>query len=212
MKTRNLLGIAVLSALSIAPAYAEDDPGFFFGVGGGQGRLSADDLPAELTSTGWKAFGGYQLNENLSVEVAYIDGGEIALSDGTVVLGLKTQMLQFSAVGTYWVADNVGLYARAGANNWDATATASAFGQTIGGSESGTDFGWGVGLGTTWDNIALRLEYESVPIEQIDAAFLSLSLAWNFGGQDRDDKYADRPVPTQANAPQPDKNGVRIYE
>jgi opacity protein-like surface antigen len=87
----------------------------------------------------------------------------------------------------------------------------AGFGQSLSSSESGTDFGWGVGLGTTWDNIALRLEYESVPIEQIDAAFLSLSLAWNFGGRDRHDRYSDRPVASQATQ-QPVKDGVRVYE
>jgi hypothetical protein len=50
-----------------------------------------------------------------------------------------------------------------------------------------------------------------VPIEQIDAAFLSLSLAWNFGGRDRHDRYSDRPVASQATQ-QPMKGGVRVYE
>jgi len=204
----------LITALLLAgapSAMADEDTGFYFGAGAGQGRLSADDLPAELTSTGWKAFGGYRLDDNFSLEAAYIDGGEISVSDGTVTASIETTMLQLSAVGTYWVADNIGLYARVGANNWDATATLSAFGESLGGSESGTDFGWGVGLGTTWDNIAMRVEYESVAIEEIDAAFLSVSFAWNFGGRDRDDKYSDRPVASQATQ-QPAKDGVRVYE
>jgi len=176
------LAALVLASSSIAATAA--DSGWYAGVSLGQSKVDADagQLKSELealgatsvaasvnnTDTGWKLFGGYQLNKNLGFEAAYVDLGSFNSNATYATLAgspyqSKTDGKGFllSVVGTLPVSDTVAIFGKIGAFSWDLDATASTSLASTSLSASGTDLAYG--LGANWQinkTIGLRAEWE----------------------------------------------------
>src|ERR1043165_5829133 len=69
------LGFAVLGSLAASAANAAPDRGFYVGAGVGVVNVEDDFTGVDDGDTGFKVFGGYVLNEIVSLEISYIDGG-----------------------------------------------------------------------------------------------------------------------------------------
>jgi OOP family OmpA-OmpF porin len=144
-------------------------------AGAGFGQASVDLGPCDLditcedddTDTAFKIFGGYQVNPNLAIEVAYLDLGEAKANGTDTVLGDTTLTIAISgfnlaAVGSIPVAERFELLGKAGFFIWDLDARVTS--STLGSgslSESGTAFMFGLGgLVKANDRVGVRLEWE----------------------------------------------------
>lgn len=173
---RLILAVCVASGT----AYGDDiDRGWHIGIGAGRSSFEISELDVDEDATAWKAFAGYRLNQSLAVELAYIDGGTAEKDfGGGIKAEISGDIVQASLLGSYWFTDTASVFARLGANYYDAEAKASGPGGSIRLEDDGTEFGWGAGVQALLAGALWRLEYEAIEFEQVDSSLISLSIAW----------------------------------
>jgi len=183
-----LLAPMVLVALAgnATGLYAQDQ-GWYIGGGVGQSTASnaggCSDLSglfdpgfscsSNNTSTGWKLFGGYQVNKYLAAEASYVNlgdfkisaSGRIAAIQATATGSNKASGFSLDAVGTWPISEQFGLIGRIGLFAWtlDSSATASSGGVTATASDKPTGTGLDFGVGAKYDfarNLGVRAEYQ----------------------------------------------------
>lgn len=182
-----LAGLAGLASLVTVPAFAESDPGYFYGGASiGQSRAKIDDarITAGLLSQGlvtsamsddeqalaWKAFGGYQLNRYVGVEAGYFSLGHFGFTSTTVPAGtvdgrIKLHGINLDLVGTLPITERFSVLARVGAQHASARdsfhGSGSAVVLTPTASKSETNLKFGAGLQYAFTpNLMLRGEAE----------------------------------------------------
>lgn len=202
------LATLVLASSSIAAMAA--DTGWYVGASLGQSKVdvSAGELKSELeaagvtgviasvdnTDTGWKLFGGYQLNKNIGFEAAYVNLGSLTANatystpaGSPVRSSADADGFLLSVVGTLPVSDTVAIFGKVGAFVWNVDATASTTLATVSASGDGTDLGYG--LGAKWQinkSIGLRAEWERFQNLSVDGGperdvdLLSLGATFHF--------------------------------
>lgn len=178
--------LLVLLGLSSAPAAAQST-GFY--IGGGAGVSSVDvcgDLNALGASscddrdTGFKIFGGYGINQNLAVEIGYIDLGEIEASGGGATIKAETDGVEAAAVGILPINRQFSVFGKLGLFMWDVSVSGSGPGGSASISDDGTDLMFG--LGGSWNltpQLSLRAEWERFDVDE-DADFFSASVVYRF--------------------------------
>jgi len=147
---------------------------------------------SEDQASGFKLFGGYAFNENIAVEISYIDMGEIDANsrssgtffdsagipvDGDLFASAKTSVDAFTldASLSYPVASFAALFVKAGVYAADAELELSAGGSASAGSvndsstksSTGLHFGIGANFWVT-DAIGLRAEWERLDNVEVD--------------------------------------------
>lgn len=176
--------LATLILVSSSVAAMATDSGWYVGASLGQSNadINAGDIKSLLegagytgvvasvdnTDTGWKLFGGYQLNKNIGFEAAYVNLGSWTTSATyTTPAGsprsstTEVDGFQLSAVGTLPLNDAFSVFGKVGAfiSSTDGTvATSLGSGSASG---DGTDLIYG--LGANWKinpSIGLRAEWE----------------------------------------------------
>ena len=204
-----LVAFAVLSTVASSWVIAQDSTtGPYIGTSLGTTRaqfnndsiqgFSVTTRTQDNSSTGYKLFGGYQLNRNFSVEGGYFDLGRFNYSANTIPLGTFTsdtrvRGLNLDLVGILPFNDNFSVFGRIGAAyaqnraNFARTGAASL----INSSTSRNDTNLKVGLGMQYaitEALAVRAELEryriSDPVRHrgnIDMA--SVGLVYRFGGR-----------------------------
>ena len=182
-----LAGLAGLASLATAPAFAESDPGYFYGGASiGQSRSRIDDarITAGLLSQGlvtsamsddekalaWKAFGGYQLNRYVGIEAGYFSLGRFGFTSTTVPAGtldgrIRLHGLNLDLVGTLPITERFSLLARVGAQHASARDSFHGSGGVVvltpDPSKSETNVKFGAGLQYAFTpNLMLRGEAE----------------------------------------------------
>ena len=182
-----LAGLAGLASLLAVPAFAESDPGYFYGGASiGQSRSKIDDarITAGLLSQGlvtsamsndeqalaWKAFGGYQLNRYVGVEAGYFSLGHFGFTSTTVPAGtldgrIKLHGINLDLVGTLPITERFSAIARVGAQHASARDSFHGSGGAVvltpSPSKSETNVKFGAGLQYAFTpNLMLRGEAE----------------------------------------------------
>jgi OmpA-OmpF porin, OOP family len=158
--------IGMIAALLVAvPATAQNLGGFY--IGGGLGQSDAKDacdgisgpgVSCDGEDTAWRLFGGYQLNTNLALELAYTDLGEASATVPGGSASAEATALELSALGMLPLAERFSLYGKAGIYRGEIDASSS-----IGGSASEDNTDLTLGAGVQFDmtrNIALRGEWQ----------------------------------------------------
>ncbi|MCA1979136.1 MAG: outer membrane beta-barrel protein [Thiobacillus sp.] len=162
------LGFATALALALStPASA----GFFDFtlapyVGASAGRSTSDiSCPAgtscDDSDTAWKIFGGLEVNEFISMEVGYLDLGEVGYS-GAKTGSRETHGVTLQVVGTYTPTPSFTLLARGGMNFLKTDVNGTIAG-TPNNNASDTDVVWSAGLGAQYNinkSLGLRVEWE----------------------------------------------------
>jgi hypothetical protein len=173
------VALFAFSGLFAAPQVSAQGP---FYAGGSVGQSDMDDnnaIPALITS------GGYQLNPNFGLELAYVDLGKASYSGtffGATVTGgsLKVTGLNFSAVGTFPVNPSFALFGKLGMFVSESKASDVTGGVPFSGTEDNTDVSFG--LGVSYDitrNVSARAEWERFKaVGDID--LLSIGIAVKF--------------------------------
>lgn len=154
--------LGFLAALVAGPAIAQDR-GFYLGGTGGLSMFNEicgrTTVPCDDEDAGWRAFGGFQFNRNVSVEVGYAGFGEASGSGTAGSFTLEAGGMDLSAVFSFQVAGNLSAFGRVGAYRVKTILKQQGpFGSL---SDSATNSGWvyGAGLGYTLWKLGLRAEY-----------------------------------------------------
>jgi OOP family OmpA-OmpF porin len=132
-----------------------------------------------------KFFGGYQFNQNLAVELAYVDLGKAKYSGtfgGLLVTGgsVKTSGFNASVVGVLPLNPSFSLFAKAGLFAWEAKARDVTGGAPFSGKDDGADLSLGFGGAYNLTrNFSLRAEWEQ--FEAVDnISLLSVGVVYKF--------------------------------
>lgn len=185
MKTFFLALFVLFSTSALAN---NNDSGFY--VGAGLGQAEVDDAGeyglTDDSDTAYRAYGGYDFNSWLALEVGYMDFGsyhgsapsiegpiEAKVSLDGWTAGLRPQIM----LGSDWF-----IQAQLGYLFWDADARISGGSISAEFSEDGEDPYYGIGfgrnLGKAWRLSAEWTRYES---DDADIDFLNLALNYRFG-------------------------------
>ena len=174
--------------------------------GGSYGQTTADGLTVDDIDDGsvltnvhiddsdsaWKLFAGYRFLKFVAIEAAATDWGEFSLSadsDGSgadyaagpvdVLAGLDGYTI--SGLGILPLGRKFDVWVRAGYYIWDLDVSIanSAFG-TISDPDDGQDLLLGAGFAWKWGFGGLRLEYETVDIDDESVDMVSAGLHFRF--------------------------------
>ena len=159
--------LIVLVSISTIPA-ASAQPGWYFGAGTGETEgidLSLSDLDdgsfisgsVDDSDTGTKFFAGFRFKENVAVEGAFVDLGEVSIdatsngsgflfAPGPVSFEADIDGINIALVGIWPVGDKVDVIGKLGFFMWDVESSLSnsAFG-SVSADDDGTDTMFGVG-------------------------------------------------------------------
>lgn len=212
-KASGTLGLVALAALASPLAMAQDT-GWYGGASVGQSRATIDDaritrglqsggftsstIADDDRSTGYKIFGGYQLNKNFAVEGGYFDLGKFGYRATTVPTGtlngsMKVRGLNLDLVGTLPVTEKFSVFGRVGVNYAQTRDSFSGTGavNVTNPNPRKNDTNYKAGLGLQYaftDSLAMRLEAERYRINDAvgnkgDVDLYSVGLVYRFGGK-----------------------------
>lgn len=181
MKKQMFVAVTVLAAACASlPAFAEEKSGWYLGAGAGQVTAEEPDFGLKGTDTAFKVFGGYQVNNYVGFELAYIDGGTPNDAIGVLYAEADIQAVQASILPSVPLSENFSLYGRLGLLKWDADVYLQA-GNSFGGySNDGNDFSWGAGMKLAAGRFVIRAEYEQSDIDTFDYQLISGSISFLF--------------------------------
>lgn len=206
--TLSLLGCAMLNG-SLAVA---EDSGWYGGANLGQSRANIDNarIAAQLRGvgltstsiidnnrdTGFKLYGGYQVNRNFAFEGGYFDLGQFGFTSTTLPLGtlagnIKLKGLNLDALGILPITDRFSAFGRVGMNYAEARDTFRGTGAVIvlnpTPSKRELNYKFGVGLQYALSPaVGVRAEAERYRINDAvgnrgDIDLISLGLVYRFG-------------------------------
>lgn len=131
-------------------------------VGASVGQSNTDSCitgTCDDTDTAWKAYGGLEMNEYISVEVGYADLGTVDYSAPT---GTRdTQGVTMQLLGTYALNPSFTLLARGGMNFLKTDVKGAVAGAS--GRAEDTDIVWSAGVGAQYNftkAVGFRVEWE----------------------------------------------------
>jgi len=185
-KFKRLLALCSVGATLVAASLPASAQGSGFYVGAGAG-LTTVDLCGDLIAlgatscddedTGFKIFGGKRINQNLAVELGWVDLGEITATGPGGTARAEVDGIQVAAVGMLPVNPRFHVFGKVGLYLWDAKI--SGPGGSL--SDDGTDLMFG--FGASWnlaERLDLRGEWERFDVDGDDIDMLSVGLLYRF--------------------------------
>ena len=162
-----LLGVGstfIVPAALAAPATAES--AFYVGGSVGQTKYKSPPSGGDITyfdtkDTGYKAYGGYQINQNWGVEATYFDLGKFNF-DGVGFNGsIKASAYGLAGVYTAPISNGFSVFGKLGLvrNELKLSASDIVGNHDSKGSKTGANFGFGAKYDFT-PNLAVRAEWE----------------------------------------------------
>lgn len=207
------LSLVALAVIASPIAMADFDDGWYVGANVGQSRAKIDDakinsslLGGGFTSTtisddkhgtGYKVFGGYQINKNFAVEGGYFDLGEFGFNATTVPAGtlsgkIKIKGLNLDLVGILPITEKFSAFGRVGATYAESkdrfTGTGLVTVNNPSPSKREADYKYGLGVQYDFtDALGMRAEAERYRINDAvgnkgDVDLFSVGLVYRFGG------------------------------
>lgn len=208
------LAFAALVACAGSTASAQDVLGWYGGANIGRTYVTIDDaritsglaaagfttnsISDRDTNTGYKVFGGYQINQNFAVEGGYFDLGKFGYTASTTPAGtlsgnMRVTGLNLDLVGTLPLSERFSAFGRVGVNyartrdNFSSTGAVGVINANP--SANGTNYKLGVGLQYALsDAWSVRGELERYRVKDgignrghVDMA--SVGLVYRFGGK-----------------------------
>jgi OOP family OmpA-OmpF porin len=196
---RTMTAGALLALAVTAAGAADNSSGFYIGAGVGNSRaqdwcgpyIDTIVVSCDNNRIGYKLFGGYQLNDFLGLEAAYVDFGkfssQLVISGIPVSDAIRVRGGTLQAVLSLPIVQGFTLFAKGGGIYWDVKSDT-----TIGGvpaNRSGTGFDAALGAGAQYfltRDFAVRAEWEYYPnlgnqdIGDNDYNLLSIAALWKF--------------------------------
>ena len=207
------LSLLALALLACQVALAQDT-GWYAGtnVGRSQAKIDATRITSGLLgsgassatlteddrSSGYKLFGGYQLNRNFGLEAGYFDLGRFGYTAITIPAGslngkIKLRGLNLDLVGTMPVTERLSVFGRIGANYAQAKDQFTGSGAVVVRNPNPTERATNpkIGMGLQYalsDSWAMRAEVERYRVNDAvgnkgDIDLASVGLVYRFGGK-----------------------------
>lgn len=231
-RTSIALAIGALAALAPPLADAQDASGWYAGASVGRSAATIDD--ARITSglaaqglggiavsnddrsTGYKVFGGYQVNPYLGIEAGFVDLGHFGYHASTVPAGtlagdMRVKGMDLDLVGTWPLTGRLSALGRVGATSMRASDSFANTGAVTlpyaGTNPNRRTGGLKAGIGLSYaltPALAVRLEAERYRLKDAvgnrgDVDLFSLGLVYRFGAS-----AAPRPQAIAAALPAPE--------
>lgn len=177
-----LNGLVLFGMLASAGALADVQPGFYAGVGAGKASIEIDDAGFDADDTAFKVFGGYNVNPNFAVELAFIDGGAPDERFGPGSVEVAVDGLNLSALGRLPVNEVFSVFGKVGFASYDVEVK-GRIGNNVVASDSGSDEDLSYGLGAAFafgTSVELRGEYEAIDVSDGSFNLLSVSGVYKF--------------------------------
>nr|WP_320136265.1 outer membrane beta-barrel protein [uncultured Amphritea sp.] len=183
-----LLAASVAAAVSLTSinAYSADASGGYVGVSLGHSTSDALDelddvsgVSVDDSDTGYKVFGGYNINANFAVEGFYADLGELSATDGVNKAKVESDTFGAALLAKLPVGEKAEVFAKLGYQFWDADASVNGDDIDLG-DDDGSDAVYGVGAAYKFNNVSIRVEYERFELDSEDVDLLSAGFAYNF--------------------------------
>ncbi|SFV89081.1 hypothetical protein MNB_SUP05-SYMBIONT-5-1429 [hydrothermal vent metagenome] len=189
--------IALTVGLLTSSAYADSNTkGMYFGIGAVQSSSTSKGTFTEVSGTvtsytakykktNYKALIGKRLNDNISVELQYVDFAKDDLTDDLAAKGIATESISMTGesigvVGLYHFNPQADYspFVKLGMHSWDFEFKTSVGESTKG---DGTDVLYGVGLdGKINDSMRYRLEFERMDLNGSDMDNIGVGLLVSF--------------------------------
>ncbi len=230
-------GIGVLGLVA-APQVMADQQGWYGGVSIGQSRAKIDDaqIARDLlgpnstlgaadhqdNDTGYKVFGGYQLNPYFGVEAGYADGGKSRFTEtnvtppGTLTGNIQPDGFNLGVLGIIPFTDRFSAFGRVGALDGRTRTTLQGTGAFVIPNNSRTSHytTWKYGLGLQYElseHFAVRTEAERYRMDDAyghnnNVDLISVGLVYRFGShQETAPQQVSQaaPMPAEAAPPPP---------
>ncbi len=144
-------------------------------------KVDADEVLGNVTeisenSTGWKIFGGFKGQGIFAIEGGYRDLGKIETEPNNIKFTTNSKGWDVEAMAHLEVSI-LDLFAKAGAFFWKSDSLLG----TMAEDKTGTSFIWGLGAGVSLGSVGIRLEWESMEVEQLDnLSMLRLGVSLGF--------------------------------
>lgn len=159
----------LVAAFISTPALSQQMPESAWYVGGSIGESEIDGacdgtsalgISCDDADTAWKAFAGYQVNQNFALELGYTNLGEVSGSAGGFNVDIESTAWEFVGLGILPLGNNFSFYGKAGLFRSETDLTTNIPGVSEE-SESNTGLTFGVGamLNVT-RNVAVRAEWQ----------------------------------------------------
>ncbi len=112
-----LAGVVAMLLGGMSAAWAGEKDSY---IGFGLGVFSPGDAAYD-SAMGWKVIGGSVINRHLSLQLGYVDFGEMngPLNDVGKTMTISTTGFEFSAMGHYPFADRYSVFAKLGFLVWN---------------------------------------------------------------------------------------------
>ena len=185
IKTKKIIAgaTALLLAYGAHAVQADDDTGFYAGIGAS--RLDAnfqdvDDLDFDDSDTAVQLKAGYMFNDILGVEGGWLDLGDYEGGSGIKV---DADAFWLAALANWSVSDRWDLYAKLGAFFIDAKSDQVIPGRgAFNKNETETELGGGVGVEVDFGNWNLFGEYARVDtsVNDLRVDIITLGLKYEF--------------------------------
>lgn len=211
VKAAGAFSLATLAVFASPWALAQDS-GWYAGANAGntstsiaEGKINSafasnwfnsSTTVKDESSTGYKIFGGYQLNKNLALEGGYFDLGSFGYSASTVPAGtlngtIKIKGVNLDLVGTLPLNEKLSAVGRVGLNYGRTRDSFSGTGAVLVGnpnpSKNETNYKFGLGLQYAWtESLAVRAELERYRVNDAlgnkgNVDLVSVGLIYRFG-------------------------------
>lgn len=177
-----------LSALAMALGFGTTGSalaanGLYVGAGVGQasydvcGALGTGLTSCDDEDTGWKVFGGYDFNENLAIEAAWVDLGEVSASGAGGTATVEVDGIAVDLKATLPLNEAFGIFGKVGFISWDAEGG----GLASGADDDGNDLAYGIGAEYMFSSqFGIRGEWERFDVDDEDADLLSIGAVLKF--------------------------------
>jgi hypothetical protein len=169
---------ALVVLLGVTASAQAADKGFYLGASVGQATTKdvTDDLDFDADDTGFKAFAGIRLLNNLGVEGGYVNFGKPSDDVDGVHIKSDSHAVDAFAIGFLPLA-TFDLFGKVGLVNWSSSFDISDLGFSD--DSDGTDLAWGVGGQFRLGSAAIRAEWERFELgDHVD--MFSVGVSWTF--------------------------------
>jgi OOP family OmpA-OmpF porin len=227
IKASGMLGLISLTAI-ISSVTQADDAGWYMGANIGQSTADIDNdritgnlldggfseimINNDDRDTGYKLFGGYQLNRNFALEGGYFDLGEFSYTATTMPAGtldghMKLRGINLDLLGFIPFSEKFSAFGRVGANYAEAKDHFSGMGAvnvlSPRADERDTNLKLGAGVQYAFtDALAMRIEAERYRINDAvgnkgDIDLVSVGLVYRFGVKSAPIAVVQKPEPVR---------------
>lgn len=227
IKASGMLGLISLAAITSSVTHA-DDAGWYLGANIGQSTADIDNdritgnlldggfseimIDNDDRDTGYKLFGGYQLNRNFALEGGYFDLGEFSYTATTMPVGtldghMKLRGINLDLLGFIPFSEKFSAFGRVGANyaeakdHFSGTGAVNVLSPRADERDTNLKLGAGVQYAFT-DALAMRIEAERYRINDAvgnkgDIDLVSVGLVYRFGVKSAPVAVVQKPEPVR---------------